>query len=159
MAAVQRRRGPNVVGFFGLLQPLADGLKALSKEIMRPRRASSFFFLIAPATVFILSFWQWIFIPFSSAAYTSSNLSFFTSMTEDTDFGLLYVFAISTLNSYGIVLAGWASNAKYSLMGAIRTTAQMVSYEIVVSLAVIPVLLCSSSLHFLQIANVQEATT
>ena len=119
MGAIQRRQGPNVIGFMGLLQALADGLKLFVKETTLPSSSNLLIFLVAPVLTFLLSVIGWAVIPFAH-----------TAVLADVNLGLLYLLAISSLNVYGIVLAGWASNSKYAFLGALRSAAQMISYEI-----------------------------
>ena len=145
MAAMQRRRGPNVVGFWGLLQPLADGLKLLIKESIVPINANSFLFILAPLLAFILSLVNWALIPYSS----SGSL-------VDVEVGILFVFAISSFGVYGIILAGWASNSKYAFLGALRASAQMISYEVSIGFIIISVLLCVGSTNLFQIVIHQD---
>ena len=145
MGAMQQRIGPNVVGFLGLLQPLADGLKLLLKETVVPSNANTFGFVFAPVLTLFLSLFGWSFIPLSK-----------TSWFIDVDLSLLFVFAISSLGVYGIVLSGWSSNSRYAFFGSIRSAAQMVSYEISIGLTLIPILLCVGSLSFNHVVAFQS---
>lgn len=147
MAAIQRRRGPNVVGIWGLLQPLADGLKALLKEVIIPRKSNKFIFLGAPLLTLILSLAGWIVIPF--------NMSCFIA---DINLGLLYLFALSSLNVYSIIFAGWSSNSKYAFLGGLRSAAQMISYEVALGLIILPVVLCAGSFNLNDIVINQKGT-
>lgn len=145
MGAMQQRSGPNVVGFWGLLQPLADGLKLLLKETVIPTNANTFSFVFAPILTLFLSLLGWSLIPFSLTGYF-----------VDVDLGLLFLFAISSLGVYGIILSGWASNSRYAFFGALRSAAQMVSYEVSIGLILVSALLCAGSLNFVNIICFQS---
>ena len=150
IATVQRRRGPNVVGTWGLLQPFADGLKLVIKETTVPNRAMTSLFLIAPSISFVLSVFGWCIIPLH-ANFESKPLVF-----ADLNLGLLWLFAVSSLGAYGVLLGGWASNSKYALLGALRSAAQMISYEVSLGLTVISVILCTGSLNLIEIVEKQK---
>ncbi len=145
IAAMQRRRGPNRVGPFGLLQPLADGIKLMFKETIIPTRASPVLFLLAPMLTFVLAMIGWAVIPFGERMALA-----------DLNVGVLYLFAISSLGVYGIIIAGWSSNSHYAFLGAIRSSAQMVSYEVSIGFVVITVLLYAGSMNLTDIVLAQQ---
>lgn len=146
MGSIQRRRGPNVIGFLGLLQPLADGLKLFAKETILPSNSSIIIFLIAPILTFILSLIGWSVIPFSQSL-----------VLADLNVGILYLFATSSLSVYGIVMAGWASNSKYPFLGALRSAAQMISYEVSIGFIIVNVCICVGSFNLSSIVLAQQS--
>ena len=145
MGSIQRRRGPNVIGFIGLLQPLADGLKLFVKETILPSNSNIYVFLLAPILTFVLSLIGWAVIPLSE-----------TIVISDMNLGVLYLFAISSLSVYGIVMAGWSSNSKYPFLGSLRSAAQMISYEVSIGFIIVNICVCAGSFNLSTITLAQE---
>jgi NADH-quinone oxidoreductase subunit H len=145
LAAAQLRMGPNVVGWFGLLQPIADGAKLFLKETVIPTGANSVIFIAAPILTFVLSLIAWAVIPFDDGV-----------VLANINVGILYLFAISSLGVYGVIMAGWASNSKYAFLGALRAASQMVSYEVSIGFVMVSVLLCVGSLNLSAIVEAQR---
>lgn len=145
LGAIQRRRGPNVVGAFGLLQPLSDGFKLLVKETILPSNANKFIFIISPIITFVISLMGWAIIPYSKY-----------SVLAEINVGVLYLFAISSLGVYGIIMSGWSSNSKYAFLGALRSTAQMVSYEVSLGFIIVTIVICAGSFNLQTIVESQK---
>lgn len=145
MAGIQRRRGPDVVGAWGLIQPFADAAKLILKETILPSTANTVLFVIAPILSFMLSLVGWAVIPFGE-----------TFVLSDINVGVLYLFAVSSLGVYGIIMSGWASNSKYAFLGGLRSAAQMVSYEVSIGFIIIAVVLCAGSLNLSTITLAQK---
>lgn len=145
MGIIQRRKGPNVVGFMGILQPLADGLKLFTKETILPSNSNLSIFLFAPSLTFMLSLIGWVVIPFSEEIVLS-----------DLNVGILYLFSVSSLSVYGIIMAGWSSNSKFPFLGALRSTAQMISYEVSIGFIIITVCICAGSFNLSEIVLSQK---
>ena len=144
MGSIQRRRGPNVIGFLGLLQPLADGLKLFVKETIVPSNSNVFIFFLAPVLTFILSLIGWSVIPLS-----------YKIVVSDLNLGILYLLAVSSLSVYGIVMAGWSSNSKYPFLGALRSAAQMISYEVSIGFIIVNICVCAGSFNLSSIVENQ----
>jgi NADH-quinone oxidoreductase subunit H len=145
MASCQRRKGPNVVGFIGLLQPISDGLKLIVKEPLVPTNATPFLFLCAPMLSFVFSTIAWVAIPFDGAIAIA-----------DLNIGVLYLFAVSSLAVYGIIISGWSSNSKYAFLGSLRSAAQMISYEVSIGLIILTVIISVGSLNLSEIVYAQQ---
>ena len=145
LAAIQIRKGPNVVGPFGLAQPFADAIKMMMKETIIPTGANRILFILAPMITFALAMLGWAVIPVNDGWAIA-----------DINVGILYLFAISSLGVYGVIIAGWASNSKYAFLGAMRSAAQMVSYEVSMGFVIVTVLLCVGSLNLTDIVRAQE---
>jgi NADH-quinone oxidoreductase subunit H len=145
LGAIQRRRGPNVVGAFGLLQPLSDGFKLLVKETVLPSSSNKLIFILSPILTFVISLMGWAVIPYDKY-----------SILVEMNIGILYLFAMSSLGVYGIIMSGWSSNSKYAFLGALRSTAQMVSYEVSIGFIMITIVVCCGSFNLQQIIEHQK---
>ena len=145
LGAIQRRRGPNYVGVYGLLQPLSDGLKLLVKETIVPSNSNKFIFIISPLITFTISLMGWAIIPYDKY-----------SVLSEINIGVLYLFAISSLGVYGIIMSGWSSNSKYAFLGALRSAAQMVSYEVSIGFIIVTIVVCCGSFNLQTIIECQK---
>lgn len=145
LGAIQRRRGPNVVGAYGLLQPLSDGFKLLVKETVLPSSANQLIFILSPILTFVISLMGWAVIPYDKY-----------SILAEMNIGILYLFAMSSLGVYGIIMSGWSSNSKYAFLGALRSTAQMVSYEVSIGFIMITIVICCGSFNLQNIIEHQK---
>jgi len=145
LGAIQRRRGPNVVGVYGLLQPLSDGFKLLVKETVLPSNANKFIFIISPIITFVISLMGWAIIPYDKY-----------SVLSEVNVGVLYLFAMSSLGVYGIIMSGWSSNSKYAFLGALRSAAQMVSYEVSIGFIIVTIVVCCGSFNLQTIIESQK---
>ena len=145
LGAIQRRRGPNYIGVYGLLQPLSDGLKLLVKETIVPSNSNKFIFIISPIITFTISLMGWAIIPYDKY-----------SVLSEINIGVLYLFAISSLGVYGIIMSGWSSNSKYAFLGALRSAAQMVSYEVSIGFIIVTIVVCCGSFNLQTIIECQK---
>jgi len=145
LGAIQRRRGPNVIGVYGLTTPLADGFKLLVKETILPSNSNKFIFIISPIITFVISLMGWAIIPYDKY-----------SVLAEVNIGVLYLFAISSLGVYGIIMSGWSSNSKYAFLGALRSAAQMVSYEVSIGFILVVIVICCGSFNLEMIIESQK---
>jgi NADH-quinone oxidoreductase subunit H len=145
IASIQKREGPNFVGFLGLLQPIADGIKLLIKETLYPSHSIKLPFILAPMFVFFINLLGWLVIPLGEGIVLS-----------DFDYGVLYLFIISSFSVYGVLIAGWSSNSKYPFLGGLRAAAQMISYDVSLGLILLSIILCTGSMNLTQIVLSQE---
>ena len=148
LASIQRRKGPNVTGFWGTLQAIADGLKLIFKEVVIPVRANWILFLAAPSITLLIGLLIWVLIPFSDMNYLTNF-----------DFSLLFIYAISSIGVYGVIGAGWSSNSKYAFLGSLRSAAQLISYEVSIGLLLLPIAICANSFNLIEIVNQQSLST
>jgi NADH-quinone oxidoreductase subunit H len=148
LASIQRRKGPNVTGFWGILQAFADGLKLLLKEVIIPMKANWILFLASPCLSLFIGLLIWVFIPFS-------DLNYLTNF----DYSLLILYSFSSLGVYSIIGAGWSSNSKYAFLGGLRSAAQMISYEVSIALLLLPIAACANSFNIIEIVNKQNQST
>ena len=146
LGTIQRRRGPNVIGVYGLLQPLSDGFKLLVKETVMPSSSNKFIFILSPIITFVISLIGWSLIPYNKYAILS-----------EVNVGILYIFAISSLGVYGVIMSGWSSNSKYAFLGALRSAAQMVSYEVSIGFIIATIVVCCGSFNLQQIVEHQKS--
>ena len=148
LASIQRRKGPNVTGFWGTLQAIADGLKLIFKEVVIPVRANWVLFLAAPSVTLLIGLFIWVLIPFSDINYLTNF-----------DFSLLFIYALSSIGVYGVIGAGWSSNSKYAFLGSLRSAAQLISYEVSIGLLLLPISICANSFNLIEIVHQQSIGT
>jgi len=148
LASIQRRKGPNVTGFWGTLQAIADGLKLIFKEVVIPVRSNWSLFLAAPSVTLLIGLLIWVFVPFSDINYLTNF-----------DFSLLFIYAVSSVGVYGVIGAGWSSNSKYAFLGSLRSAAQLISYEVSIGLLLLPIAICANSYNLVEIVNQQNSST